>query len=55
MRSWRGSSEGLVNQILIAADINNSRGWDVILLLCMKISKDAINLRDVHNYQCCIL
>lgn len=46
MRCWRGSNEGLVNQILIAADINSSRGWDVILLLCMKTSKHAINIRN---------
>lgn len=47
MRCWRGSNEGLVNQILIAADINSSRGCDVILLLCMKTSKDAINIRNI--------
>ena len=40
-------NEGLVSQILIAADINSSRGWDVILLLCMKTSKDAINIRNI--------
>lgn len=51
MSSWRGSKEGLINQILIAADTNNSRGWDVILLLCMKTSKDSINLRNVCNYK----
>lgn len=47
MRCWRGSNEGLVNQILIAADINSSRGWDVILLLYRKTSKDAINIRNI--------
>ena len=46
MRCWRGSNEGLVNQILIATDINSSRGWDVILLLYRKTSKDAINIRN---------
>lgn len=46
MRCWRGSNEALVNQILIATDINSSRGWDVILLLYRKTSKDAINIRN---------
>lgn len=39
----------------MAADVNSSRGWDVILLLGMKTTKDPINLRNVHNNKCCIV